>query len=124
MIRIIFLRAFLASGNTDGDPLPAPESAPADGPESTVAAGADLRIHSGADTLPAVAGLPCPADIPPVRLPGTETARIDALTRAYTGRLLSRDRYAVHLRWSRWRRRHQARARWSRYSARLIPLIG
>jgi hypothetical protein len=120
MIRIIFLRAFLASGNTDGDPLPAP----ADGPESTVAASADLRIHPGADTLPAVAELPCPADIRPVRLPGTETARIDALTRAYTGRLLSRDRYAFHLRWSHWRRRHQARARWSRCSARLIPLTG
>ena len=29
MIRIIFLRAFLASGNTDADPLPAPLPAPA-----------------------------------------------------------------------------------------------
>jgi hypothetical protein len=124
MIRIIFLRAFLASGNTGVDPLPAPGPAPADGPESTVAADADLRIHPGADTLPAVAGLPCPAAIPPVRLSDTETARIDALTRAYTGRLLSRDRYALHLRWSHWRRRHQARARWSHYSARLIPLTG
>ena len=74
--------------------------------------------------MPAVAGLPCPADIPPVRLSDTETARIDALTRAYTGGLLSRDRLAFHFRWSHWRRRHQARARWSHYSTRLAPLTG
>lgn len=124
MIRIIFLRAFLASGNTDGDPLPAPGPAPADGPEGTVTADADLRIHPGTDTLPAVAGLPCPADIPPVRLSDTETARIDALTRSYTAGLLSRDRLAFHFRWSHWRRRHQARARWSHYSTRLAPATG
>jgi hypothetical protein len=84
----------------------------------------DLRIHPGADIVPAVAGLPCPAGIPPVRLSDTETARIDALTRAYVGGLLSRDRLAFHFRWSHWRRRHQARARWSHYSARLAPLTG
>lgn len=126
MIRIIFLRGFLARGNTDGDPLPAPGPAPAGGPESaaTATASAGLRIHPGADTVPAVAGLPCPAGIPPVRLSDTETARIDALTRAYTGGLLSRDRLAFHFRWSHWRRRHQARARWSHYSTRLAPLTG
>jgi hypothetical protein len=119
MIRIIFLRAFLASGNTDGDPPPIPGPAPADGPENAATASVGLRIHPGADTVPAVAGLPCPADILPVRLSDTETARIDALTRAYTGGLLSRGRLAFHFRWSHWRRRHQARARWSHYSARL-----
>jgi hypothetical protein len=124
MIRIIFLRGFLASGNTDGDPLPVPGPAPADGPESAATASAGLRIHPGADAVPAVAGLPCPADIPPVRLSDTETARIDALTRAYTGGLLSRDRLAFHFRWSHWRRRHQARARWSHYSTRLAPVTG
>jgi hypothetical protein len=71
--------------------------------------------------VPAVAGLPCPAGIPPVRLSDTEAARIDALTRAYTGGLLSRGRLAFHFRWSHWRRRHQARARWSYYSTRLAP---
>jgi hypothetical protein len=126
MIRIIFLRSFLASGNNDGE-LPA---VPADAlPEPEPAASAadispDLRIHPGADIVPAVAGLPCPADIPPVRLSDTETTRIDALTRAYTGGLLSRDRLAFHFRWSHWRRRHQARARWSHYSTRLAPLTG
>jgi hypothetical protein len=124
MIRVIFLRGFLTRGTTDGDPLPVPAPAPPGGPESAATAGAGLRIHPGADTVPAVAGLPCPADIPPVRLSDTETARIDALTRAYTGGLLSRDRLAFHFRWSHWRRRHQARARWSHYSTRLAPLTG
>jgi hypothetical protein len=124
MIRIIFLRSFLARGIMDGEPPPVPGPAPADGTEGTVSTGADLHIHPGADTVPAVAGLPCPAGIPPVRLSDTETARIDALTRACTGGLLSRDRLAFHFRWSHWRRRHQARARWSHYGARLAATAG
>lgn len=127
MIRIIFLRSFLARENKDGELRADPEADAAPKPEpAAVTAGTshDLRIHPGADTIPAVAGLPCPADIPPVRLSDTETARIDALTRAYTGGLLSRDRLAFHFRWSHWRRRHQARARWSHYSTRLTALAG
>jgi hypothetical protein len=119
MIRIIFFRAFLASGNADGGPVPAPKTDPVPGSAEDDVTAADLRVPLGADAIPAVAGLPCPAGIPPVRLSDTETARIDALTRAYTAGLLSRARYAFHLRWSHWRRRHQARARWSHYSARL-----
>jgi SRSO17 transposase len=121
MVRIIVLRTFLTSGNADRETLPVPEPAPADDTAST---SPDLRIHPGADTVPVIAGLPCPAGIPPVRLSDTETARIDALTRAYTGGLLSRDRLAFHFRWSHWRRRHQARARWSHYSTRLAPVTG
>ena len=121
MVRIIFLRTFLTSGNTDGETLPVPE--PALGSD-TASTSTGLRIHPGADTVPVIAGLPCPAGIPPVRLSDTETARIDALTRAYTGGILSRDRLAFHFRWSHWRRRHQARARWSHYSTRLAPATG
>lgn len=121
MIRIIFLRTFLTTGNADGETPPVPEPALGGGTAST---STDLRIHPGADTVPVIAGLPCPAGIPPVRLSDTETARIDALTRAYTGGLLSRDRLAFHFRWSHWRRRHQARARWSHYSTRLAPATG
>jgi hypothetical protein len=127
MIRIIFLRGFLASGHAGGEPPAAPEAGavPQPGPAAVAEdASTDLRIHPGADTVPAVAGLPCPAGIPPVRLSDTETARIDALTRAYTGGLLSRARLAFHFRWSHWRRRHQARARWSHYSARLAATTG
>ncbi len=127
MIRIIVLRACLTSGKTDAEMPAGPDADTAPEPEPAgIAAGtsADLRIHPGADAVPAVAGLPCPAAIPPVRLSDTETARIDALTRAYTGGLLSRDRLAFHFRWSHWRRRHQARARWSHYSTRLAALTG
>lgn len=130
-IRIIFLRSFLARGNENGEGPAAPEGnggSPAiTKPEPAAAVAGtspDLRIHPGADTVPAAAGLPCPAGIPPVRLSDTEAARIDALTRAYTGGLLSRDRLAFHFRWSHWRRRHQARARWSHYSTRLAALAG
>lgn len=121
MVRIMFLRAFLTSGNAGGETLPAPKPAPSGDTGST---SPDLRIHPGAGTVPVIAGLPCPAGIPPVRLSGTETARIDALTRAYTAGFLSRDRLAFHFRWSHWRRRHQARARWSHYSTRLAPVTG
>jgi hypothetical protein len=128
MIRVAFLRAFLTSGNTSGETPPAPEAdaAPQLEPPAADAAGTslDLRICPGTDSVPAVAGLPCPPGIPPVRLSDTETARIDALTRAYTAGLLSRARLAFHLRWSHWRRRHQARARWSHYNARLAPATG
>ncbi len=71
MVRIIFPRTFLTSGNADGTPPPVAEPAPAGDTAST---SPDLRIHPGADTVPVIAGLPCPAGIPPVRLPGTETA--------------------------------------------------
>lgn len=124
MIRVIFLRSFLTRGTAHGEPLPAPVPDPAGDTEDTGGTSLDLRIHPGADTVPAVAGLPCPPGIPPARLSDTETARIDALTRAYTGGLLSRDRLAFHFRWSHWRRRHQARARWSHYSSRLAPATG
>jgi hypothetical protein len=116
VIRVIVLRAFLTRGTAGTEPPSAPVPAPADG---TLDASIDLRIHPRAGSLPAVAGRPCPAGIPPVRLPGTEAARTGALTRACTGGLLSRDRLAFHFRRSHWRRRHQARARWSRYSSRL-----
>ena len=121
MVRIIVLRTFLTSGNADRETLSVPELG-LDGDAASTSP--DLRIHPGTDTVPAIAGLPCPADIPPVRLSDTETARIDSLTRAYTGGLLSRDRLAFHFRWSHWRRRHQARARWSHYSTRLAPATG
>lgn len=121
-IRVIFLRSFLARGNTGTESAPAPEPKSAPGTAGIVGTAAGLRIHPGADTIPAVAGLPCPADIPPVRLSDTETARIDALTRDYTAGLLSRSRYAFHLRWSHWRRRHQARARRFHYQRRVRGL--
>jgi SRSO17 transposase len=122
-IRIIALRTFLTSGKPAGEPVPAaePERAPAAGEDSPDAA--DLLIHPGADSIPAVPGLPCPVSIAPVRLSDTETARIDALIRAYDAGRLATGQLAFHLRWSQRRRRHQAVARWHHYSTRLASAV-
>jgi hypothetical protein len=49
-----------------------------------------------------------------------EATRLDRLARQYAAGLITRARLAFHLQWSRWRRRHQARARWHHHSARLL----
>jgi SRSO17 transposase len=121
-IRAVALRSYMTRENSDDDSRPAlaPEPARAGAGHVT---DADLQIPAGAAIVPAVPGLSCPADLPPVLLSGTETARIDTLTRAYAGGLLTRARLAFHYRWSAWRRRHQARARWHHYSTRLAILV-
>ena len=68
---------------------------------------------------PKSAGQPCPPGIAPIELSATETARIERLARDRKAGLLTAVRLAFHLRWSHWRRRHQARARWHHYAARL-----
>jgi SRSO17 transposase len=82
----------------------------------------DLQIHTGDAPLPATGGLPCPPGIPPITLSHAETSKITRLARDWKQGLLTRVRLAFHLRWSAWRRRHQARARWHHYSARLAAL--
>ena len=72
--------------------------------------------------MPAHSGQPCPPGIPPIELSDAETARIERLARDWTAQLITRARLAFRLRWSAWRRRHQARARWHHYSTRLQPL--
>ena len=95
-------------------------------PASAVAAttaddisGADLRIPLGDAPVPARSGQPCPPRIAAIRLTIAETARIERLARQHAAGLITRARLAFCLRWSRWRRRHQARARWHHYSTRL-----
>ena len=83
---------------------------------------ADLQIYTGTAPLPGRGGLPCPPGILPIRLSAAETARIERLARDWKAGLLSLARLAFHLRWSAWRRRHQARARWHHYSTRLAAL--
>jgi DDE superfamily endonuclease len=83
---------------------------------------ADLRISPGGAPLPVTGGQPCPARIPPVTLSVAEALKITRLAERYAAGLLTRARLACHLRWSHWRRRHQARARWHHYSARLEPI--
>ncbi len=80
---------------------------------------ADLRIPLGDAPVPSRSGQPCPSGIAAIRLTIAETARIERLARQHAAGLITRARLALCLRWSRWRRRHQARARWHHYSTRL-----
>jgi len=80
---------------------------------------ADLGIPLGDAPVPARGGQTCPPGIAAIRLTIAETARIERLARQHAAGLLTRARLAFCLRWSRWRRRHQARARWHHYSTRL-----
>jgi hypothetical protein len=80
---------------------------------------ADLGIPLGDAPVPSRPGQPCPSGIAAIKLTIAETARLVRLARQHAAGLISDARLGLHLRWSRWRRRHQARARWHHYSARL-----
>jgi len=121
-IRAIALRNALTSGNGNGSPVPAAEPDPAPEDAGGRFTDADPQVHPGATIVPATSGLPCPVTIPPVPLSAAETTRITRLTRDYAEGRLTRARLAFHYRWSAWRRRHQARARWHHYSTRLAAL--
>ena len=83
-------------------------------------ASSDYGIPLGDASVPARGGQPCPPRIAAIRLTIAETARIERLARQHAAGLITRARLAFHLRWSAWRRRHQARARWHHYSTRLL----
>ena len=87
------------------------------------ASAADLLFCTGTAPLPARGGQPCPPGIPPIELSAAETSRIDRLARDWKAGLITAARLAFQLRWSTWRRRHQARARWHHYSTRLAALV-
>ena len=80
---------------------------------------ADLGISLGDAPVPARPGQPCPPRIGAIKLTIAETARPTRLARQYAAGLITRARLAFHLRWSRWRRQHQAQARWHHYATRL-----
>lgn len=62
------------------------------------------------------------AGIPPVKLSPAETTRVIRLARDHRAGTITAACLAFHLRWSDWRRRHQARARRHHYTARLAAL--
>ena len=70
--------------------------------------GPDLGIPLGDAPVPARGGRPCPSRIGTIKLTIAETARIERLARQHAAGLITRARLAFCLRWSRWRRRHQA----------------
>ena len=99
-------------------PSRTPPPAPA---ATTVTASATLTCASRSVTRPSppAAGSPARPGIAAIRLTIAETARIERLARQHAAGLITRARLAFCLRWSRWRRRHQARARWHHYSTGL-----
>jgi SRSO17 transposase len=106
-----------AGPDTPADGQHTPHNAAAD-PVTT----AGLQFYPYGAPVPVRGGQPCPPGIPPIGLSATETARIDRLARDWKAGLITAARAAFCLRWSHWRRRHQARARWHHYAARLQAL--
>jgi SRSO17 transposase len=80
---------------------------------------ADLRIPLGDAPVPAYPGQPRPRRLGLIRLSVAETARLTRLAGDWAAGLLTLGRLAFRLRWSAWRRRHQAGARWYHHAARL-----
>jgi hypothetical protein len=80
---------------------------------------ADLRIPLGDAPIPAYPGQPRPRRAGLIRLSVAETARLARLAADWAAGLLTPARLAFRLRWSAWRRRHQAAARWYHHAARL-----
>jgi len=116
-VRAIAVRAALA-----GDVVLPAAAGPPQLTGQNLKEAADLRIYTGDAPRPVTAGQPCPPGIQPVRLSAAETNRIERLARDWKAGTLTAARLAFRLRWSAWRRRHQARARWHHYSARLAAL--
>ena len=75
----------------------------------------EVLIPRGDSPVPVRPDQPCPTEIGYIRLTLNETLRLVGIANAG----LSRAQMAFHLRWSRWRRRHQAIARWHHWRARL-----
>lgn len=75
----------------------------------------DLRIPLGDSAVPAHAGQDLPGDAGFIKLSLNEIMRLRSI--ALSG--LDDARTAFHLRWSKWRRKHQATAKWYHRIARL-----
>jgi len=75
----------------------------------------DLMIPLGDSVIPVRPDQPRPPETGYIRLTLPEILRLVEIANAG----LSPARVAFHLRWSRWRRRHQGIARWYRWRARL-----
>ncbi len=97
----------------------APRTMRTGGQQEQQASGAGLGIPLGDAPVPRLPGQPCPPGIGAIKLTVAETARLTRLARQHAAGLITSARLAFHLRWSRWRRRHQARARWHHYATRL-----
>jgi len=123
-LRALAIRNALAGlltlpGATDNDAPVTADDDSSSSSSSSSSSDADLQIYTQDAPLPARGGQPCPPGTPPIALSVAEATRIARLAGHYAAGLLTRARLAFHLRWSHWRRRHQARARWHHYCTRL-----
>lgn len=103
---------------------PAPEGAPASrrALQQATVTDADLQFYTGDAPVPVTAQQPCPPGIPPIALSPAEACLVERLSRDWKAGLITAARLAFELRWSTWRRSHQARARWHHYSTRLAAM--
>lgn len=92
-----------------------PSSSPQPIPGRSLDLPDDLMIPLGDSAIPVRPDQPRPPEIGYIRLTLPETLRLVGIVNAG----LSQARVAFHLRWSKWRRRHQGTARWYRWRARL-----
>jgi hypothetical protein len=96
--------------------IPAPWTDPSSpAPDRESPTHEEVTIPLGDSLVPTRPDQPLPADIGHIRLTLNETLRLTGIANAG----LSKIRTAFHLRWSRWRRRHQAIARWHHCRTRL-----
>lgn len=98
-----------------------PPAAPSDGTNAADAGvdNADLRIPLGDAPVPAYPGQSRPRRLGLIKLSAAETARLTRLAGDWAAGLLTPRRLAFRLRWSAWRRRQQAAARWYHHAVRL-----
>jgi hypothetical protein len=117
------LRAIAIQSSLSGAVVP-PESAPDSrrDPQPPAVTDAGPRFPAADAPVPVTAGQPCPPGIPPIALSPAGACLIERLSRKRKARLITAARLAFELRWSAWRRRHQARARRHHYSTRLAAL--
>jgi len=121
-LRTAAIRVAISTGTAAAGGGGREATASADTASEEAISATELQFYPGGAPLPARGGQPCPPQIPPIELSVAETTRIERLARDWKAGLLTRARLAFHLRWSAWRRRHQARARWHHYAARLQAL--
>ncbi len=80
----------------------------------------DLMIPLGDSAVPRQAHQEIPGEIGFIQLSVNEILRLKSIVRGG----MSTARIAFHVRWSKWRRRHQAIARWYRWIARMKAELG
>lgn len=103
-------RGLDSAQEAEENPGAATQSSPAPGREGQLPefSGDDLRIPLGDSAVPTHAGQGFPGDVGFIKLSINEIMRLRSIALKY----LDDAQTAFHLRWSQWRRKHQATARW------------